>query len=621
MMRANENAATAHPLSYAVYSKNNGQRTTDDGQARRGLSLTEVLISFFILLIGVVSVIALFPVGVLSVKQAVIDTRSTITALEAQSLVLGMQFPDDPYLLRPPHQGFQLMGIPFNSPNPPAFGQSPSGGDPRGVDPATTPSLAGTRPSSDIYTGGGATIVAPNVNNVYATIMNANGQAPPFPANSTALVGQRFHPLAGAGIGFPVFVDPHLANSTAFQFDSGTPMNTPAYKRIAISADQMLGGTPFLSMAPFINNLNDLVIHSLSEVQYQPFGPAGGPIAAVSQRDQFIRQHFYGQDEIHTEGTLVTAPYNPNRFQGTPLPGWRYVRSADSASPTTPGTLQPPGHGVTSATANQSYNTGSRNDAYSWSFVVRNRNLQAQPANGPPQPSGAATPAGLDCPDPPVPPGGTRHPYLVPKPQDYTNDNITVLVFNKRSIGRGYHLVRGCLFNGSATLTLCWDPAVVTDAPSIRRGTWIMEATLSPGLRDNTPGTAAGGPAPLPATSLLAASAPPAAPASGYVKYRHAVEFYRVASVQEAVLNQTDGQVYQVVNLEQTVTNYPISHVLGDGRALPDLYEAETFSGLAAYPNYLPAQAVTTTGNRAVNTVWVPIVVLHGLQEVFTVRN
>jgi hypothetical protein len=40
------------------------------------------------------------------------------------------------------------------------------------------------------------------------------------------------------------------------------------------------------------------------------------------------------------------------------------------------------------------------------------------------------------------------------------------------------------------------------------------------------------------------------------------IEFYRVASVQEAVLNQTDGQVYQVVNLEQPVTNYPISHVL-----------------------------------------------------------
>jgi len=176
--------------------------------------------------------------------------------------------------------------------------------------------------------------------------------------------------------------------------------------------------------------------------------------------------------------------------------------------------------------------------------------------------------------------------------------------------------VRGCLFNGSAAMTLCWDPTITTEAPAIRRGTWIMETTLSPGLRDNTPGTAAGGPAPLPATSVLtsATSVP-------YVKYRHAIEFYRVASVQEPFLNQTDGQMYQVVNLEQPVTTYPITHVLGDGRALPDLFETETFSGMAAYPTNLPGTAVTTSGNRTVNSVWVPIVVMHGLQEVFSVRN
>jgi len=434
-------------------------------------------------------------------------------------------------------------------------------------------------------------------------------------------VGQRFHPMAGAGIGFPVYVDPQLANSMTFQFDSATPTGAPAYKRIAIAADQTLGGSLFRSMTPFIGNLNDLVVNSLSEVQYQPAG-AGGALASPSTRDQFIRQHFYVQDEIHTEWNMPSAPYNPNRFQGTPLPGWRYVRSADSATPTAPATLQPPGFGVSSAAANQAYSTASRADAYTWSFIVRNRNLQPQPANGPPQPSGAPSPPGLN---------GAGAPYLVPKPNDYSNDNITVMIFHKRAISRGYHLVRGCLFNGSSTMTLCWDPTVVADAPSIRRGTWIMEATLSPGLRDQTVGPAArGGPAPLPENSFLMSAMPPLAPASGYVKYRHAVEFYRVASVQDATLNQTDGQMYQIVSLEQPVAGYPISHQLGDGRALPDLFTDPnaTFSGLRAYPNSLPGTALQPAGGPnfasgagTVEAVWVPIVVMHGLQEVFSVRN
>jgi len=598
----------------------------------------EVLISFFILLIGVVSVICLFPVGIESVRNAVIDTRCTITALEAQGLVLSMGWPDDAYLTEPPNQGFN--GAPGYGPSPAAIGQSPNGGDPRGVDPGTTPPFAGTRPANDIYTSGGNTIVAPKVNNVYATIMNADGTAPSFPANPTSpLVGtdvpssiaHRFHPMAGAGIGFPVFVDPQLANSHTFQFDEANPMGSPAFKRINIStATATLGGANFASMAPFIGNLNDLVVNSLSEVQYQQSGVTGVGLVSPSQRDQFIRQHFFVQDEIHMEGSMVTSPLNPNRMQGTPLPGWRYVRSADSTNqnPTAnPTTFQPPGYTAASATVTQTFNTASRNDAYTWAFVVRNRNLQPQPASGPPQPSGAATPPGLDCPDA----AGGRNPYLVPKPGDYSNDNLAVLVFNKRAIGRGYHLIRGCLFNGCQTITLSWDPTIVTDAPAIRRGTWLMEATLSPGLRDTTKGPAArGGPAPLPENSFLMSAVPPFAPASGYVKYRHAVEFYRVASVQDPVPSQNgDGQVYQIVTLEQTVTNYPIAHVLGDGRALPDVLEMETFNGAKAYPNMLPGPPLVPSGapnyaSRAgadVNTVWVPIVVMHGLQEVYSVRN
>ncbi len=47
---------------------------------RRGASLTEVLIALVILTIGLTSVIALFPVGVNRVRNATLDTRTTIVA-------------------------------------------------------------------------------------------------------------------------------------------------------------------------------------------------------------------------------------------------------------------------------------------------------------------------------------------------------------------------------------------------------------------------------------------------------------------------------------------------------------------------------------------------------------
>jgi hypothetical protein len=125
-----------------------------------------------------------------------------------------------------------------------------------------------------------------------------------------------------------------------------------------------------------------------------------------------------------------------------------------------------------------------------------------------------------------------------------------------------------------------------------------MEATISPGFRDTT----ASPPAPQPPV------------AAGATKYRQAIAFYRVASVQDAFLNPTDGQMYQVVNLEQPVTGYPITHSLGDARQLPDPYGAgTTFSGNVVIPTTIP--------NAGIQSVWVPVVIWHGLQEVFTVRN
>lgn len=61
-----------------------------------GFSLMEVMISLLILLIGVTSVIALFPIAVFRVRQAVLDTRCTFVARSMWDVVDLKDFSNDP---------------------------------------------------------------------------------------------------------------------------------------------------------------------------------------------------------------------------------------------------------------------------------------------------------------------------------------------------------------------------------------------------------------------------------------------------------------------------------------------------------------------------------------------
>ncbi len=587
--------------------------------ARRGFTLTEVLIAFFVLLIGVVSVIAVFPVGVREVQNAVLDTRTSLVGMEGAAEFLAMGWADDPYLLAPPHQGVPTAnGQPAFPPGPivplsmdPTDGPpttSPSGGDPRGVDSATTPAFTGTRPAF----GSGAAPYASN--NAYAAIMPANGHSPDravFTAGTPAtftVPGQRMHPLAAGSAGFPIFIDPVLANAPDFQFDGSAAVSaiSPMYKRIAIAATL---NPNFATMAPFAGNLNDLVIQTISEAQFQPAG-AGGVLVSPSPRDQYLKQRFGSLDQTHFEWNAPVIPYNPNRAGATAIPGWRFLVSADSgtaAAPAVANPLLPPAYKAGAATPE--FNTANRSSEYSFAFVVKNRRLGANPSAAPMPTTGAAGPFS----------------FLTPAYGATTQEDVQALVFHKRPTARGYQLVRGCFFAGSTVATLCWDPTLA-QPPEIRRGQWLMEATLSPGKKDDTPQTQtiAGATVNFPDVPLAPVALLGAAPlpATGFVKYRHALEFHRVASTESPVLVTTGGNsyMYQVVNLEEPVSGYPIRHVLGDARSVPDIYDGGaglpntnwTFDGTHAIPNVIADDATT---------VWTPVVLLDGLREVFTVRK
>jgi hypothetical protein len=82
--------------------------------------------------------------------------------------------------------------------------------------------------------------------------------------------------------------------------------------------------------------------------------------------------------------------------------------------------------------------------------------------------------------------------------------------------------------------------------------------------------------------------------------------------------------MYQVVNLEKPVSGYPISHLLGDSRIVPDTFEDNTFDGLKAYPSTFVGDTTvdqSLPGAAALSSVWAPVVLWHDLREVYTVRN
>lgn len=354
---------------------------------RRGLSLIEVLVAFFILAVGIVGVISLFPVGVQQVREAVFDTRSTIVALNAESTLEMFDWGNDPYLLQPPI----AMENPFG---PTALG-------------ATAP----VHPAAMTFSLGQSS---------YASMTRYDG------TRGTAL---------GPGPGFPVYVDPVLANADEFAIPG------VIYKQVPI---QTTAG-PYAStgtLADLSTSYLDLPIYTVSDAQLMPVSIDGTSATQINRRDSFLRHWFFSDGDMPFEEQNPVIPRNPSRgFNGSNgdacLP-WEYYQT----------TLPP----LVSSAVNtdQARPTCERESLYSWAFSVDRRPLVD---NG----SGDIIPS------------------------SNWKDFVRILVFYKRNFADPYRLARGCFFNGSNVATICWpvDSAGRKEItrPAIRRGTWLMEYT------------------------------------------------------------------------------------------------------------------------------------------------
>jgi hypothetical protein len=313
------------------------------------------------------------------------DTRSTNLFLSAQATVEASEWADDPFLLRPPLQ-----------PNP------------------ASPAVPMPQPSQQ--------------RNVFASVLTPDGLQYSAPSDGT------FELADGTGLGFPVYVDPVLANSDAFQIDNDAVTGPPPvyYKRVAIRTDipDDLGNN-YRTMAPFNTGnpppLYDLVIHTVADAQWMP------PDSPQGRREAYLRRWFFSGDDLRFEDANAVIPQNPRRL-GTTQP-WEYFQY-----PNLPGDTN---------------GTSLRNGLFSWSFLMLGRPLVVDPTGTFLQPSGAMS--------------------------DFSQ--VYVLIFRNRNHADPYALVRGCFFDGSSTVTLSWPNAL--PAPRIRRGSWLMEYTNTGGLRSS----------------------------------------------------------------------------------------------------------------------------------------
>src|SRR5438128_9401464 len=86
-------------------------------QTRTGATLTEVLVAIFVTSIGLLALLTLFPLGALSMAQAIKDDRTAHAAANAEAIALVRSLRYDP----PDNQFMNPFGILRADPDGPSY--------------------------------------------------------------------------------------------------------------------------------------------------------------------------------------------------------------------------------------------------------------------------------------------------------------------------------------------------------------------------------------------------------------------------------------------------------------------------------------------------------------------
>lgn len=376
----------------------------------------EVLISMLVMVIGVTSVIALFPVGVLRIRQAVLDTRTTIMAQNAKQTILAKQMPNDPALVR------LDVRTDIDATTPPAKYHC-------AVLDYEANNLYAWAVDSTLATAG--RYLYGNGDNAGAT----NDRLALDPSNE--FVPQTYTPSESVLNSFPILVDPALYEIAA-QETGVTATNPPA---IAIAANYS------------VRTYHNIRIASLAEIHSAPLTPLvlaaapplplgvtapppvigiGAPLSNAAQyRSSYIARWFTSLGDVRFSNGNAVVPLNPT--------GSAVIQNFQRLDYSAPAP------------------TAERENVYSWAFMIQ-RPLEFDP-------DGLHSAANRSV----ARPG-----------RDFGRAKINVLCFHRRSLttkAKAITVIEGCIFDGSKKVTLTW-PANRA-RPEIKRNSWICEATIA----------------------------------------------------------------------------------------------------------------------------------------------
>jgi hypothetical protein len=256
---------------------------------RGGTTLVEVLVAIFIMAIGLMTLLTLFPLGALSMAQAIQDSRAGQAAANAAALAEAKQLRHldiGDYIPRPSGPNNYNRVVYDKDPNAPVGPTTPH--DP---DPTLAPGIAGYR---DIFVD-----PLPRGNKGAP-----NKKLPPIPIDSAN--------LDPSFPSYPVFVDP-IGYLARLQADNSAPA----------VGDAELGNTPGIPR----------------RIPRYIWGPEGAPRFTMQQRIQYANRFNALLDDLEFDkdtnagSPTVIAPTTPRTIARNSRYSWAYLlrrpRAAD----------------------------------------------------------------------------------------------------------------------------------------------------------------------------------------------------------------------------------------------------------------------------------------------------
>lgn len=228
---------------------------------RRAATLVEVLVAIFVMGIGLIALLTLFPIGIISMAQAIQDERCFQCSQIADGLANALDVRHDPWVIRdwpqlapaaPAAVIPNPAGVAGN--NPPAYPAPYPTGNPGGNDPAIAPAQL-----LDAYTNPNPATL-PNADALgpsYPLFVDPVGYYSSLPPTNTNWVGGATNVLARRRLSFTPFVTTLTQSTTNPYLPSlfqpgppvGVPIVTPAYPPLA-TFNQFLPSPPYAGNTP-----------------------------------------------------------------------------------------------------------------------------------------------------------------------------------------------------------------------------------------------------------------------------------------------------------------------------------------------------------------------------------